>query len=118
MLARPLNSSFGLQKMNWKHPYNFIKSITEKILLPKGYVVDFEQLNPDVFGSAFCIFKKENEKSFRLVWDGKDGWGFIQVPEKRGWKDLSIFLTEGDIEGESINYQKVNDFMKVVEINA
>ena len=104
--------------MNWKHPYYFIKSIVENILIPKGYIVDDEELNPDVFGSAYCIFKQKNGKSFRLIWDGKDGWGYIQVPDNVGWKDLPIFITEGDIGGQVFNDQKVNDFKNQVESNA
>jgi hypothetical protein len=101
--------------MNWKHPYEFLKIKTEEILVGEGFVLDQEQLNPDVFGSAYCIYKHQNGTSLRLIWDGKDGWGYIQIHDNNDWKDVSVYITEGDIESKQIKKRKINQFQDQIK---
>ncbi len=54
-----------------------------------------ENLEPDVYGSAFSVFSNKTLK-YRIVWDGKDGCGFIEH-EKKGsvWEKLNVSAPEG-----------------------
>lgn len=54
-----------------------------------------EELHPDDFGSALALFRGKNDRNFRLVWDGKDGCGFLQVQlESGGWENRPPFVSE------------------------
>ncbi len=54
-----------------------------------------EALQPDVFGSAYSEFEGKRGK-FRLIWDGKDGWGLVQQQTKSGWEDLPNFVRKSE----------------------
>ncbi len=55
-----------------------------------------EELHPDVFGSAYCVFDSGCHPVFRLVWDGKDGIGFLQIRNSVGtWADTGPEVPEG-----------------------
>ena len=65
-----------------------------------GISPSLEELHPDDFGNAFCIFDVGVETPFRLIWDGKDGCGFLQTPDgSGGWSDAGPFLPEGAYPG-------------------
>jgi hypothetical protein len=61
------------------HPYILMKQIVEGALSESGvqWPEVSEELRPDVFGSAFSVFDVGGDR-IRLVWDGKDGLGFVQ----------------------------------------
>jgi len=61
-----------------------------------GIEATAEELHPDVFGSAYCVFGAGTNPSFRLVWDGKDGFGILQIQDSVGtWIDIGPFVPEG-----------------------
>ena len=97
------------------HPYNIMKNIAEPILEQFGYQQVFEEYRPDVFGSAYSDFESRARK-VRLIWDGKDGWGYAQVylrssdNELGDTQDIDCFLTEGDLESVPMNEAKINEF--------
>ncbi|MEQ1643941.1 MAG: hypothetical protein ABL959_10895 [Pyrinomonadaceae bacterium] len=101
------------------HPYNIMKSIAEPILDDFGYQQVSEEYHPDVFGSAYSDFKSGANK-VRLIWDGKDGWGYAQVyfrtadDQAGDWQDIDCFLTEGDLESVPANEAKIEEFRTAV----
>lgn len=92
------------------HPYTMLKDL----LRETGAELTSEDLHHDVFGSFTATYTNQGSP-IRLIWDGKDGWGFVQqhVPGG-GWVDASDFLTEGDLEGEPKNHAKIEQFRQVV----
>ncbi|TXI47536.1 hypothetical protein [Methylophilus sp.] len=60
-----------------------------------GATVAEEHLQPEFFGgSAYCVFNANQGSQFRLVWDGKEGYGFLQSatsPEQ--WQDIGPHLS-------------------------
>lgn len=104
---------------DWTHPYYFLKKLAQPILRNAGFSETSEELMPDVFGSALSIFS-HGDRKIRLIWDGKDGWGYAQdyarpEPHHAGdWVDIDCFLTEGDIEGVPQNDSKIEDFRSVL----
>ncbi len=102
------------------HPYYLMKDLLKPIFQKSGHKEISEELHPDVFGSAFSVFDNGRCK-IRLIWDGKDGWGYAQTfnqgaREKwQEWQDVSCFLTEGDLESVPQNQEKIEEFCAVVE---
>ncbi|MBK6724921.1 MAG: hypothetical protein KBF52_14970 [Pyrinomonadaceae bacterium] len=92
-----------------------MKNIAEPILTKSGYQQVSEEYRPDVFGSAYSDFKF-GAKKVRLIWDGKDGWGYAQIylrsaaNQPGDWQDIDCFLTEGDLESVPVNEGKINEF--------
>ena len=87
------------------HPYAFIENkIVES--MPSAWQLSAEDLSVNYFGSYLCVFIN-GQREVRWVWDGKDGWGFVQEYINDSWNDLPIFLTEGDIEGVPQNTSKI-----------
>jgi|SRR5215203_4718393 len=101
------------------HPYNIMKNIAKPILEKSGYQQASEEYQPDVFGSAYSVFEC-GAKKVRLIWDGKDGWGYAQVYFRNAdnrpgdWQDIDCFLTEGDLESVPANEIKINEFREAV----
>jgi len=67
-------------------------------------------------GSAWAS-KATQSAQLRLVWDGKDGAGFL---EGRGdatgrWKTISAIMTAGDVEGDPKNEKKIGEFRRAAE---
>ena len=97
------------------HPYNILKSIAEPILEKSSYRQVSEEYRPDIFGSAYSVFECGTKK-VRLIWDGKDGWGYVQVyfriadNQPGDWQDIDCFLTEGDLESVPMNKAKIDEF--------
>jgi hypothetical protein len=71
----------------------------EAVALAAGFQLSREELHPDVFGSYFCIFER-GKQQLRLIWDGKDGVGFLEsrVGSESEWCPLGRVLGEGEIE--------------------
>ena len=97
-----------------------MKDLLKPIFQKSGHKEVLEELHPNAFGSAYSVFDNEQCK-IRLVWDGKDGWGYAQTFNQttRGklqeWKDIPYFLTEGDFEGVPQNQEKIKAFCAEVE---
>ena len=103
--------SFGL----YMHPYILMKNIAEPILEKSAYQQISEECRPDVFGSAYSVFQRDSKK-IRLIWDGKDGWGYAQayvrptVNQPGHWQDIDCFLIEDDLENVPKNESKSTTF--------
>lgn len=53
-----------------------------------------EHLHTEAFGSAYCVFKSKNGSLFRLVWDGKKGYGFLQTAKSPAlWEDIGPYVS-------------------------
>ena len=66
------------------HPYTMLKELLREL----GAEPASEDLRPDVFGSytATCA---NGDSPIRLIWDGKDGWRFVQQHRGGGWADVT-----------------------------
>ena len=54
-----------------------------------------EQEQADGFGSAYAVFLGSTGTSFRLIWDGKESYGFLQRQiSSEEWKDAGPFVRE------------------------
>ncbi|MCA1628241.1 MAG: hypothetical protein LC742_09800 [Acidobacteria bacterium] len=94
-----------------------MKESLNPIFQESGHREISEEIRPDVFGSAYSVFDN-NRSRIRLVWDGKDGCGYAQIfnPNVHGeWEDIPCYLTEGDLEGEPPNREKIEGFCVAVE---
>ena len=53
-----------------------------------------EHLHPEAFGSAYAVFAGRGPR-FRLVWDGKESYGSLQVERTSDqWKDQGPLVRE------------------------
>lgn len=69
--------------------YSIIRDAIQNL----GAAVIEEHLHPEVFGSAYCIFAGHNGTQFRLVWDGKEGYGFLQSAKSPDlWEDIGPYV--------------------------
>lgn len=60
-----------------------------------GAVLVEEKRYPDSFDSAFGDFTAKDGSSFRLVWDGTQGCGYLQsMTTDKLWKDLSPLVMD------------------------
>jgi hypothetical protein len=54
-----------------------------------GALISEEKLQPEIFGSAYCAFVALNGTKFRLVWDGKEEYAFLQfINVNNSWEDF------------------------------
>ena len=66
--------------------YTYIRDEIQKL----GAFLIEEQLHPKVFGSAYCVFKTNNRNLFRLVWDGKEEYAFLELAKSQeNWEVIS-----------------------------
>lgn len=43
---------------------------------------------------TYCIFAGHNGTQFRLVWDGKEGYGFLQSSKALNlWEDIGTYVS-------------------------
>ena len=76
------------------HEYFQLRNSIEPIFERHGFGMEAEELHPNVFGSAFCVFSRGKRK-FRVIWDGKDGCGVVQVlSAPNSWSDLLTRVPE------------------------
>lgn len=73
--------------------YEEIKSVVAPIFKRAGLILTAEETRPDVFGSAYCEYKGKG-MHYRVIWDGKDGCGYIQSMTKQGWQDFEAKVPE------------------------
>lgn len=94
------------------HPF----CILQEIIVNAGGKLVKENFDADVFGSYWAIYMG-NSRALRLVWDGRDGWGFVQSHEEalNSWTDVEPFVVEGDLEGNPRNDLKIVFFQDAVE---
>jgi hypothetical protein len=90
----------------------FLESIAEQL----GFTPKVEEFRPGVFSSAWIIYSTQSAQ-LRLVWDDKDGVGFL---ESRGhatdkWETISEIMTESDAESTPKNEKKFAEFRRAVE---
>lgn len=72
------------------HAYS---SLREVVRGAGGTLVE-EHLNPEAFGSAYAVFAGRGRR-FRLVWDGKESNGLLQVESASGqWEDRGPLVRE------------------------
>lgn len=70
-----------------------IKSVLAPVLEKGGIKQIEEKLEPDVFGASYLIFSGKG-LSYRIIWNGRDGCGYIQSSEKEGWVKLDVSAPE------------------------
>jgi hypothetical protein len=75
--------------------------ILRNVLLNLGAVLTDEKLYPDSFDSAFGDFSAKDGSTFRLVWDGTQGCGYLQsMTADKLWKDLSPMVLDVSDDNE------------------
>ncbi|MFM2112925.1 MAG: hypothetical protein RLZZ271_1585 [Pseudomonadota bacterium] len=86
-----LNVGYRENYSSVMRPYAVLRSEVEKL----GAVCLKEQIYPEFFGgSAHCLFEA-NDCEFRLVWDGKEEYGFLEVPDASGgWVVAGPFVND------------------------
>jgi hypothetical protein len=91
---------------NSMHPFLTL----QKIVGEAGGIVLEDNLSADFFDSGWSIYQC-GAKKLRLVWDGKDGRGFLQrFVEPDSWQDTEPFITKDDIESVPQNEAKIEAF--------
>ncbi len=66
-----------------------------------GAVLTEEKLYPDSFDSAYGDFNAKDGSTFRLVWDGTQGCGYLQsMTADKLWKDLSPMVLDVSDDNE------------------
>jgi hypothetical protein len=66
-----------------------------------GAVLVDEKLYPDSFDSAYGDFSAKDGSTFRLVWDGTQGCGYLQsMTTEKLWKDLSPMVLDVSDDNE------------------
>jgi hypothetical protein len=75
--------------------------ILRNVLQNLGAVLTDEKLYPDSFDSAFGDFSAKDGSTFRLVWDGTQGCGYLQsMTADKLWKDLSPMVLDVSDDNE------------------
>jgi hypothetical protein len=66
-----------------------------------GAVLIDEKLYPETSESGFCDFAAKDGSTFRLVWDGTQGCGYLQsMTADKLWKDLSPMVMDVSDDNE------------------
>ncbi len=73
--------------------YEQLKAVTTPLLKSAGLSIVAEEKHPDVFGSAYCEYKGKG-LHYRIIWDGKDGCGYVQRMTEQGWRNLNTTIPE------------------------
>lgn len=81
------------------HVLYILKELAEQQLVPVGYELRVEAAHPDAFGSYFATYGR-GDHEVRFVWDGKDGWGFLEHrgPGADSWGLIGSPVPEDDPE--------------------
>ena len=75
-----------------------------------GAVLTDEKLYPETSESGFCDFAAKDGSTFRLVWDGTQGCGYLQsMTTDKLWKDLSpmVMGVSDDNEERMVKWLKL-----------
>lgn len=75
--------------------YQEMKSILAPVLEKAGLKQSEENIQPDVFGSAYSEYFGKG-LAYRIVWDGKDGFGYIKSRKENEWLDLKLSTLVGN----------------------
>lgn len=77
------------------HGLYLLREVVEQHLLPVGFVRDFEETHPDHFGSYFAVYSRSGHE-VRFVWDGKDGWGYLECrkQDSDSWESVGPPIVE------------------------
>ena len=75
--------------------YEEIKSGLAPTFEKFGLIMEQEEFHPNAFGSAYSVFSGSGLK-YRVVWDGKDGCGYVQIFENNDWVDLNANAPESE----------------------
>jgi hypothetical protein len=75
--------------------------ILRNVLQNLGAVLTDEKLYPDSFDSAYGDFTAKDGSTFRLVWDGTQGCGYLQsMTADKLWKDQSPMVMDVSDDNE------------------
>ena len=83
------------------HEHQRIKNVLAPLLAAEGFIEVDENWRPDVFGSAYTTFSN-GRRRVRLVWDGKDGWATLTLPDDGYSLGPSILEGEFGPRGEYV----------------
>jgi len=75
--------------------YNEIKTALSRTFEKYGLKLVEENDHPDDYGSIYSIFSNRI-MSYRILWDEKDGCGYLQVKSKDQWLNLKAVAPEGE----------------------
>jgi hypothetical protein len=81
------------------HELYALKEVTDELLLTSGYELLVEESHPDVFGSYFAEYSR-GARRVRFVWDGRDGWGFLETRtvDSSSWDSVGEPIRESTAE--------------------
>ena len=102
------------------HPYSWLKDELREVFQRVGFVERGEEVQPDVFGSAFTKYSNRRWE-LRLVWDGKEGLARLERRPLDGatdWSEVADVLTEGDLEGAEINQAKLDAWRQSIQASS
>ena len=75
--------------------------ILRNAVVQLGAVLTDEKLYPETSDSGFCDFAANDGSTFRLVWDGTQGCGYLQsMTADKLWKDLSPMVLDVSDDNE------------------
>ena len=75
--------------------------ILRNAVVQLGAVLTDEKLYSETSESGFCDFAAKDGSTFRLVWDGTQGCGYLQsMTADKLWKDLSPMVMEVSDDNE------------------
>ena len=75
--------------------------ILRNAVVQLGAVLTDEKLYPETSESGFCDFTAKDGSTFRLVWDGTQGCGYLQsMTTDKLWKDLSPMVLDVSDDNE------------------
>lgn len=83
------------------------------ILRELGFELISEELRPEFFGSCTAFYSKA-DCSIRLVWDGKEGCGFVQQHCNGRWLNVSDYLMAGDFAVAAQKQAKISQLRQDV----
>ena len=77
-----------LGDMSKKDAYSW-KAVVDELLLPEGFSLVSEKYDAELFGSFVALYER-HPTQVRFVWDGKDGWGDLEIrsDSQSSWVEL------------------------------
>jgi hypothetical protein len=75
--------------------------ILRNAVVQLGAVLTDEKLYPETSESGFCDFVAKDGSTFRMVWDGTQGCGYLQsMTADKLWQDLSPMVMDVSDDNE------------------